>query len=610
MAMVFRSKKTLDIPIDNEKIYNNNHLKNKKIIKRLINSRLYNKSSNFLTQSIKNKHIAFGSSSEKKQLYINNYGHNLFNLNYDNINKDNFNSDFNSFKTINKDNPINIFISKEKRFKLDNYENNAPGPGHYFKDKKNRDNKKNFLFRKYNSFHKTFSTDKFPSIPLNNSNINLNIDIIHNSINSINNNEKILKNKKVNKSTNVSFLNKNIKNNIEEINNDSQIESNIFYSNNSTSLTINNSLNILNFKKNDKAELDKYFYIDKNTKHLQLTNNKINNNNYLTRNINGKNYLNNIHKKLNLNIDTPITNQCNNYLTFNTLSIKTKDNKYQNFGSSTIRNVFSLNKRFNINNIIPISDKKPKMIKSKSFTKKGNEFGHKQLFNKKIINKSKENLINDNYIYKENILKDNIRPRKNELFNKNLLSNKIQNFGSLEVRFPMTLSETITPGVGKYLGLEIWGNKKKYNNSFIPKIIKKDNIQKNNNFKILFNKLLKNEKNKIPSVGQYSPEKFVSIEHDNKKFNKKNSSNILNNEFKKNKDIFKSLNNSKEKKINTFDHREIGLKKQKVPFLSTENRKGFEEMEIKDINYIVGPGFYLDDSYFDWNKKSYNLLYN
>ena len=102
----------------------------------------------------------------------------------------------------------------------------------------------------------------------------------------------------------------------------------------------------------------------------------------------------------------------------------------------------------------------------------------------------------------------------------------------------------------------------------------------------------------------------MSIEHDNKKFNKKNSSNILNNEFKKNKDIFKSLNNSKEKKINTFDHREIGLKKQKVPFLSTENRKGFEEMEIKDINYIVGPGFYLDDSYFDWNKKSYNLLYN
>ena len=110
----------------------------------------------------------------------------------------------------------------------------------------------------------------------------------------------------------------------------------------------------------------------------------------------------------------------------------------------------------------------------------------------KRINKSKENLINGNYIYKENILKDNIGPRKNELntnkiFNKNLLSNNIQNFGYLEVRFPMTLSEAITPGVGKYLGLEIWGNKKKYNNSFIPKIIKKDNIQKNNNFKILFN---------------------------------------------------------------------------------------------------------------------------
>ena len=61
---------------------------------------------------------------------------------------------------------------------------------------------------------------------------------------------------------------------------------------------------------------------------------------------------------------------------------------------------------------------------------------------------------------------------------------------------------------------------------------------------------------------------------------------------------------------NNISYPKINIKDQKAPFLTNEERKNIEKMEMKDINCIVGPGSYLNDSYFNWNKKSYNLLYN
>ena len=47
-----------------------------------------------------------------------------------------------------------------------------------------------------------------------------------------------------------------------------------------------------------------------------------------------------------------------------------------------------------------------------------------------------------------------------------------------------------------------------------------------------------------------------------------------------------------------------------IPFLSNVEKDGFKSMvdRITD-NKEVGPGAYRYDSYFDWNKKSYNMLF-
>ena len=62
-------------------------------------------------------------------------------------------------------------------------------------------------------------------------------------------------------------------------------------------------------------------------------------------------------------------------------------------------------------------------------------------------------------------------------------------------------------------------------------------------------------------------------------------------------------NDKKEKKV-------INL----APFLSYTRRddiENFEKNRIKNFGgKIGGPGYYKTDSYFDWNKKSYNILFN
>ena len=60
------------------------------------------------------------------------------------------------------------------------------------------------------------------------------------------------------------------------------------------------------------------------------------------------------------------------------------------------------------------------------------------------------------------------------------------------------------------------------------------------------------------------------------------------------------------------------IKKEKrqnyVPFLSNTRRddvENFEKDRLTNIGgQIGGPGYYKTDSYFDWNKKSYNILFN
>ena len=343
----------------------------------------------------------------------------------------------------------------------------------------------------------------------------------------------------------------------------------------------------------------------------------------------------NLEKNSNSDISEPYNifsyNSLNNINNLNNIKAKTKDIQHQNFGSTTIRNVFSSsNFKNNINNMYNILEEKNKFIKSKSFNDINNNNYDRQILDKKKEYETNiyNYLLKEKYLYEKNLLKMNLGPGKYDLnTNKykdlNELKNA-QNFGSSEIRFPVSLSGIVTPGAGRYLPLKIWGKKKKYTNPFISEIIKIEKFHeksKKNKNKMILRKLLNIEKNKSPSVWDYYPEKYLSIEYDNQKIHKKNNnmkndSDELNNiMFEVNKD--KLINkNQKENNINNFykfndfDNHKVKFKQQIAPFLSTEKRKGFETIEMKDINEIVGPGYYHKDSYFDWNKKSYNLLFN
>ena len=372
--MVFRSEKVLETP---RNIDNNNFetifLKNKESIKRLIRNNSYEKNNDLLSESNKNnnREVAFGSLTERNSIFINKSHENILNpgpgtYNLDSyLIKKSFNKKNNSNKPIDIDNnSLKLFLSIQKKFKTDNFSSDSsdtPGPGHYFKDIKYiKKNQKNiFLF-----FNKRFSSQRVLSIASNNDDNNKNLEIIHNYIESGKENSKYTFRNK-NKIDNDEFFSKiknkekivNNKNFLHIKSNDSQFDNNYINSNKSTIPTINNSLIITNFNKNNDEDLNKFFHIDKSKKDIKLSYNKKYKYNFLANNnIYTKNKISRLN---NIKDNTPGPGQ---YSTLNTLNIKPKDIKFQNFGCCTVRNVFStLKENNNNNNIISISNEiKPK----------------------------------------------------------------------------------------------------------------------------------------------------------------------------------------------------------------------------------------------------------
>ena len=633
MAMVFRSAKNLENP---KKIDENNKISINKDIIEKFNRYSNNKSRNRVPEEIhfKNKRIAFGSLTEKNSNFnINSYdnfnpGPGTYNLN-NNLIKKSYNKYINFDKQkidIFDDNVSLCFLSNQKRFKTDNLKS-TPGPGYYFSEKKvKRDDRKKLISKYRVTYRKTFSPNRVISIPYNydeRNNVEY-VDLIHDhnkskekdknnsreNMNKDDNNHKILSN------------NKNKENGLS--NTSSQLESNhLVNSRNSTFPTISNSLSIINCNNNTNSGLDKYFHLEKSLKEIKLSNTNTFKYNYSYNNIHEKNE-SNIMKSRNTG---PGPGQ---YSISNIYDKKSKDVKFQNFGSSSVRDIFSsLNvknyKNFfkekkldnindNMNNIITINNKKSKITKSKSFTDKNK---YKNLSKLKVFYKSKEDILKEKNIYEKKFSLNNLGPGVYEPENnKNTHIKKLnyENFGSLEKRFPINSSEVNSPGPGKYLSLKYWGSKAKIKqSSFIPNNIIKENAKGIKLFKQrTFIKKLISEKNKSPSVGLYSPEKKNSIDYENQKLKDKKT--IFNSYgFGSTVDRVKLLNNKKEDKVDqiyNLDYPKVKFGQQIAPFLYSTERKESENFILKDNNTKIGPGSYKADSYFDWNKKSYNLLYN
>jgi len=170
-------------------------------------------------------------------------------------------------------------------------------------------------------------------------------------------------------------------------------------------------------------------------------------------------------------------------------------------------------------------------------------------------------------------------------------------FGSSEIRLPEKKITMKSPGPGSYIPLEKWN---KITTNDVLKMMKP---------KFQENVKVFEEKDKdqgVPPVGAYKNDYINSInykiEKKNSKFNSVNAPFLsINKRFK-----FKSENDELgpgkyeiEKKLGKINDMEFH-----PPFLQSDNRFKYDKNLTAN-----GPGAYNQDSYFNWNKKSFNILY-
>lgn len=566
-----------------------------------------------------------------------------------------------------------IFISQEKRFNKSKYEVNFPGPGKYYTDNNDRKYNKNGKKMHITEFNKyeTFSKSRILSIPCkgNDFGYEMNKDGVmklmedpqkyykysgtkNNSVgpgqyNSCYNprNSKfgiIDWNKSMNHSVNrvkekklkeIDNLKK--KENMNKFNG-SQYDSNYYLSNLSTTEpTINSSLSIINYNKKNKT--NNYFYtdigFDRKNIEIKFSNSKIIKNDNFSRTINRTNLSPFFKLETKPELDTNIKEDKfpgpGAYLSLNNYNYMSKDEKHQFFGSSMSRGIMYPNLTNNIkigkNNFDCILDseilEKSKMNRSKSF--KSNISNIKTINDKKYKKQNKFKKIDKVEITKE-ISKNNKKEIENNLgpgsYNpekkiKNCYSYEVGNFGSLERRFPLFPSSDEFPGAGSYIHLATWGPKKKNNNldkKIPPNITKKISEGISSNKMDLFRDKIMKENHKQPGIGQYDTENINTIDSNTKK-----SVSVSKNQpgfgssFKRFY-IFKNQINENNG-VGTYDLKfpDNKIYKQNAAFLGVAGRTDIDDNKKKNlINPIAGPGSYRKDSYFDWNKKSYNILFN
>ncbi len=422
--------------------------------------------------------------------------------------------------------------------------------------------------------------------------------------------------------------------------NSSQIDSNYFLSNVSTEPTINNSLSIRNF--NNKNKTKNYFYanvgFDRKKIEVKFSNSKIYKNENFSRTIN-KNNLSTFFKldtRPEIDIKTDYDNTSPGpgaYLSLNNFNIRPKDEKHQFFGSTMSRGIMYPNLTNNIKigkntldsllDIDNLSLSKNKLNKSRSYNsnidkKKKIKKEKKIRNNKTVLEKiDKVELIKE---LSKNIKKDNEKNIGPGSYNpnekiKNTFSYEVGNFGSLERRFPIKQNRNDSPGVGAYFHLETWGPKKKNNslNKIIPPNIYKKLKEGISANKIeLFRDKIMKENHKQPIIGQYSIENINTIDSNTKK-----SISVSKNQpgfgssFKRFYIFKNQLNENNGVGSYNLKPPDVQIYQQNSAFLGSAQRDDIDNMKKnKLINPLAGPGSYKKDSYFDWNTKSYNILFN
>ena len=439
----------------------------------------------------------------------------------------------------------------------------------------------------------------------------------------------------------------NISNNLTNL---SQYESsNYFFCNNITEPTTNNnSISIINFNKKNRTK--NYFYngwdVDRKNFEIKFSNTKIYKNDNFEKTINRSNispFFKTDMKPINTHITIETESRgIDNYFSTNYFTPKTVNENHQFFGSTLSRGI--LYPKIKINNNI-------KLGRNNSYKQK-NKIGKKEVLNnvlnvsnglnstiKKINDSKSENKKNKiiiKTINKAALIREiskslnkekvsNLGPGSYDpkFLTKNNFSCEIGNFGSLERRFPYyKKTNQENGGILSYLYLDNWGPKKRtnYKKKVMPQnILKRLNEGISVNKMNIFREKIMEETRKQPPIGAYDVEKVNTIE--SKVKNVVNTSRnlpafgssgkrVLFEEQIKKGNYAGNENYSKEEK--NFIKKEI--RQNYIPFLSNTRRDDIDNFErdrlINIGGKVGGPGYYKTDSYFDWNKKSYNILFN
>ena len=625
MAWVYRSPKNILNPI---KAYNNNTAVNMLEKYTDISKIISNKKINTESKA------PFGSNSEKK-INIENISISPGPAAYKMRNcliKKYFNQNITS---PNNDPKIKkLFISQEKRFSDKNCITDSPGPGEYYHKRIKTeipislyDNKR---YKKFGNYE-LYSNNRVVTIP------------------SLRKNNIIFTQNK-----NGGY---NIKKNLTE----STINSNIDPGSYNINYQLSRNNKILNLERshslNDDYDKSKNNIIDKNLSTEIINNcnpikenlmnlNKIKNDDeFLTNDVNNslKKYYFELEQKeikqkekfIKERMSSIVTPGPGEYKLPDNFIKKAKLSKFQNFGSSEGRGLL-----FPPLKIGKIRFLKNKIEKNLSNSELANNEINKTLDETKKINKNDTTIDNYNNIQTNNsknfklfsslftlriknqiieekkIIESNLGPGTYDpILSSDICKkfNQIQNFGSLEKRFPENLSQLFSPPVGSYSLSKSWIPQKSNFKSCVPEnITKKDieGISKSNIEKI--KNILYMENHISPSVGQYSPDEKNSIENKSKKMifesmsNKKPGFNFAEKrffEFKK-----KYEDNNQVGKYNIFA-KEKKICQQKVAFQSSADRGDGGILDDSKYKVSVGPGAYRYDSYFDWNRKTQNILF-
>ena len=628
MAFVYRSSKNFDVK---KKLENNlpplNNLEYDTLPD--IGKKYYSKNNN-----IKSNHAPFGvkapKESSQNKTNIDNPGPGSYQF-QENFLKKSFNQNLTSpFDPESIEGTASQqFITKERRFKYTNKtDNDYPGPGEYIKE-----NNKTFkIFEKKNNpqypkpkIYKVYDPNRKISIPS---------DDFHFEIKDNGDVE--------------------VKQDIDEIrrwNNTGPGSYNVrYFTKNNNSIDWSRTVN--DIKKNKNKENDKLIEdLDK----LKI-NTQVNSFDKFNESLQTSNYgTHNSSNALNFNIKKMANKMCNTEII--DIEEKSKDktetkskeipgpgdydispyinvpicfSNVTNFGSNSSRGLLYSKKENKILighkdkqffAIIKNNNRKHKHKHNKSLDL-GKKPDNKEIkFNKRINKKKLQqdsykqnafyiNSLKERNLINKKILMDQLGPGSYDpsiSFYKNKKDNDIQNFGVLEKRFKENSEDY--PGVGSYSLQKSFIKKKSNYISPIPINISRKNIEGISSEKVQEMKVqLFSEKNRQPGVWDYFPEIANSMEYkaykESKSSEKKPGFNNGEKRFFEPK--YKYEDENQVGKYNLL-YKQKEFNQQNSPFGSSAEKFDYKE-ERKQKG--LGPGAYRIDSYFDWNKKSYNMLFN